>query len=136
MRVAKADPKEFDKVYNFINVMNALFDTRFWSHEEEWKEWDDDDPDKKLLLEIEAEVRETDGEDIWNGVDNRLILYEFIKRKWIEADWSGSFGRIVTDAEVLIDNVCDPNLDYLEYKPEIKEALEKYNNEQDEDKDT
>lgn len=129
MRVAKADPKEFDKVYNFINVMNALFDTRFWSHEEEWREWDDDDPDKKLLLEIEAEVRETDGEDIWNGVDNRLILYEFIKRKWIEADWSGSFGRIVTDAEVLIDNVCDPNLDYLEYKPEIKEAIEKYEQE-------
>ena len=129
MKVAKADPKEFDKVYNFINVMNALFDTRFWSHEEEWREWDDDDPDKKLLLEIEADVRETDGEDIWNGVDNRLILYEFIKRKWIEADWSGSFGRIVTDAEVLIDNVCDPNLDYLEYKPEIKEAIEKYEQE-------
>ena len=135
MKVAKAEKEEFDKVYDFINVMDDLFDSRFFSHEEEWRNWDDDDEDKKLLLEIEEEIKETDGEDIW-GVDNRLILYEFIKRKWKKANYYGSFQRIVTDAECLIDNVCDPDIDYLEYKPEIKEALEKYNNEQDEDKDT
>lgn len=135
MKVAKAEKEEFDKVYDFINVMDDLFDSRFFSHEEEWRNWDDDDEDKKLLLEIEEEIKETDGEDIW-GVDNRLILYEFIKRKWKKANWYGSFQRIVTDADVLIENACDPDLDYLEFKPEIKEALEKYNNEQDEDKDT
>jgi len=129
MKVAKADKEEFDKVYDFINVMDSLFDGRFWSHEEEWKEWDDDNPNKNLLLKIEEEIRESDGETIWDGVDNRLIIYEFIKRKWMEANWCGSFDRIVTDAEVLIDNVCDPNLDYLEYKPEIKEAIEKYEQE-------
>ena len=31
------------------------------------------------------------------------------------------------DAEVLIDNACDPNLDYLEFKPEIMEAINEYN---------
>lgn len=59
-------------------------------------------------------------------MDNRLILFEFIKRKWRKANYCGSFGRIVCDCEVLIDNVCDPDLDYLEYKPEIKAAMELY----------
>lgn len=124
MKVAKADKEEFDKVYNFINIMNTLFDGSFFSNEECWRDWDDDDKDKKLLLEIEQYLKNTEDEP----VDNRLILYYFIKRKWKEADYYGSFGRIVTDADVLIDNVCDPDLDYLEYNKEIKQALEKYNN--------
>lgn len=72
-------------------------------------------------------MKEEDGETVWDGVDNRLILYEFIKRKWRKANCCGSFGRIVMDAEVLIDNACDPNLDYLEFKPEIMEAINEYN---------
>lgn len=126
MKVAKADKEEFEKVYNFISVMEALFEGRsFFSHEEDWRDWSDDDEDKKMLLEIEEEIRESDGEYI-DGVDNRLILYTFIRRKWREVNYCGSFGRIVTDAEVLIDSVCDPDLDYLEYKPIIKEAIEKH----------
>lgn len=128
MKVGKASPEEFDIVTGFINVMEDLFGGRsFFSQEENWREWDDDDEDKKLLLEIEKEVKEEDGETVWDGVDNRLILYEFIKRKWRKANYCGSFGRIVMDAEVLIDNACDPNLDYLEFKPEIMEAINEYN---------
>ena len=128
MKVGKASPEEFDMVTGFINVMEGLFGGRsFFSQEESWREWDDDDEDKKLLLEIEKEVKEEDGETVWDGVDNRLILYEFIKRKWRKVNYCGSFGRIVMDAEVLIDNACDPNLDYLEFKPEIMEAINEYN---------
>ena len=32
--------------------------------------------------------------------------------------------RIIFGYEVLVDNVCDPELDYLDYNKEIKEALE------------
>jgi len=32
--------------------------------------------------------------------------------------------RVIIGFEVLVDNVCDPDLDYLEYKPEIKKLLE------------
>ena len=128
MKVGKASPEEFDMVTGFINVMEDLFGGRsFFSQEESWREWDDDDEDKKLLLEIEKEVKEEDGESVWDGVDNRLILYEFIKRKWRKVNYCGSFGRIVMDAEVLIDNACDLNLDYLEFKPEIMEAINEYN---------
>ena len=129
MKVAKADSNEFDKVYDFINVMDDLFDNKFFSDEESWREWNDDDEDKKLLLKIEKDLKETEGSDIWGEVDNRLILYEFIRLKWKKANYCGSFQRIVTDADVLIDNVCDPDLDYLEYKPEIKQAIEKFNKE-------
>ena len=129
MKVAKADNEEFDKVYKFINVMDNLLDNRSWyADEDDWKNWDDDDQDKIELLKIEKEVKETDG-GIWGDVDNRLVLFEFIKKKWREVNYSGSFQRIITNAEVLIDNVCDPNLDYLEYKPEIKEAIDKYEQE-------
>ena len=128
MKVGKASPEEFDMVTGFINVMEDLFGGRsFFSQEESWREWDDDDEDKKLLLEIEKEVKEEYGETVWDGVDNRLILYEFIKRKWRKVNYCGSFGRIVMDAAVLIDDACDPNLDYLEFKPEIMEAINEYN---------
>lgn len=127
LKMAKADPEEFESVMSFVRVMEALFESRsIFSNEEDWREWDDDDEDKKMLLEIEKEVKEEDGTD-WNGdADNRLILYEFIKRKWRQANFSGSFGRIIMDAEVLIDNACDPDLDYLEFNPEIKAAMEEY----------
>lgn len=126
MKMAKADEQEFDKVMSFIQVMDELFMSRFFSNEDDWRDWDDDNEEKKLLLEIEKEIRETDGE-LWDGsVDNRLVLYEFIKRRWRQANYCGSFDRIVMDASVLIDNVCDPDLDYLEYKPEIAAAISEY----------
>lgn len=131
--MAKANPEEFERTMKFVNIMEALFESNPYSlmeSETSWREWDDDDEDKQLLLEIEKEVAEEYGAS-WDGKpDSRLVLFEFIKRKWKEANYSGSFGRIIVDAEVLIDNACDPELDYLEWKPEIKEALEKYEKEE------
>lgn len=131
MRMAKAHPEEFDKTMDFVNVMDSLLDDRwFFSQEESWRDWDDDDEDKKLLLKIEQELKDYEGED-----DYRIILYEFIKRKWREANRSGSFGRIIMDAETLIQNCCDPDLDYLDFKPEMKKAFEEYNENHKDDED-
>lgn len=129
LKMAKADPEEFDKVMDFVNIMDDFFDNKFFSTEEEWREWDDDNEDKKMLLEIEKElIEDGEGTSVWDDhPDNRLILYEFIKRKWRSVNYSGSFQRIVMDAQVMIENACDPDLDYLEYKPEIQKALEEYN---------
>ncbi len=125
MKVAKATPEEFPPVQRFINRMESLLKPgRFRSSEEDWRDWDDDDEDKNLLLEIEEELRETEQDE---EPDNRIVLFEYIKRKWNEANRCGSFGRIVMDAAVLIDNVCDPALDYLEYRPEMLEAFKTYN---------
>jgi ketol-acid reductoisomerase len=32
--------------------------------------------------------------------------------------------RIIMGFEVLVDNACDPELDYLDFKKEIKELME------------
>lgn len=121
--VAKATQEEFDRVWGFVHPMEALFDGRgFFSNEEDWRDWDDDDEDKKLLLKIEKELLAA-GEDKYDGqVDNRLILYEFMKVKFLEANYSGSIGRILFDCSTLIHNCCDPDLDYLEFKPSIMHA--------------
>lgn len=133
MKVAKAEKEEFDRVYNFINIMEGLFDQRwFFSQEESWRDWDDEDEDKQMLLEIEKELKLSEYDE---EPDNRLIVYEFIKRKWRNANYCGSFGRIVMDADVLIDNACDPDLDYLEFKPEILKAMEEYKAKQEVVKD-
>ena len=121
--VAKATQEEFDRVWDFVHPMEALFDGRgFFPNEEDWRDWDDDDEDKKLLLKIEKELLAA-GEDEYDGqVDNRLILYEFMKVKFLKANYSGSIGRILFDCSTLIDNCCDPDLDYLEFKPSIMHA--------------
>jgi len=130
LTVAKATKDEFKRVWSFLHPMEALFDSRgFFSNEEDWRDWDDDDKDKKMLLKIEKELIEG-GEAYWGDhPDNRLILFEYIKRKFLEANYSGSIGRILFDCETLIENVCDPKLDYLEFKPSLmyaeRNALEK-----------
>lgn len=123
LTVAKADKKEFKRVWGFVHAMEALFDGRSaFSCEEDWRDWPDDDKDKKILQKIEQDIIKSDGAD-WNGkADNRIILYHFMKRKFLEANYSGSFGRILFDCETLIDNCCDPKLDYLEFKPSIMNA--------------
>ena len=122
MKVARATEEEIDKVYDFINTMDNLLDNRSWyADEESWKEWDDDDTDKKQLLQIEEDLKCCGIED------SKVVLYEFIKKKWREVNYNGSLQRVVANADVFIDNVCDPNVSYLEFKPELKEAIEKYN---------
>ena len=69
LKMAKADPEEFERVMSFVRVMEALFESRsFFSNEEDWREWDDDDEDKKMLLAIEKEVKEEDGTDCYSAV--------------------------------------------------------------------
>ena len=124
VKVAKATQEEFDRVWGFVHPMEALFDGRgFFSNEEDWRDWDDDDEDKKLLLKIEKELLAAgEGYMLDGQVDNRLILYEFMKVKFLKANYSGSIGRILFDCSTLIDNCCDPDLDYLEFKPSIMHA--------------
>ena len=48
--MAKADPDEFERTMSFVRVMEALFESRsIFSNEEDWRDWPDDDEDKKLL---------------------------------------------------------------------------------------
>lgn len=120
LTVAKAEKSEFKLVWGFVHAMEALFDQR-GGFVEEWWTWPEDDKDYKQLRKIQKELG-------CDEEDDEVVL-EFVKRKFREANYSGSFGRILFNCETLIDNACDPKLDYLEFKPSImyaeRNALEK-----------
>ena len=113
LTVAKAKKSEFKLVWGFVHAMEALFDQR-GGFVEEWWTWPDDDKDYKQLRKIQKEL-DCDEED------DEVVL-EFVKRKFREANYSGSFGRILFNCETLIDNACDPKLDRLEFKHSIMYA--------------
>ena len=119
IRVAKADENDFERVYNLLRPLQLLFGNK-WSDEESWSEWDDDDPDKLELLKIRKAVADEEGYDP-EDVDNRLVLFEFIKRRYKKAD-CGCWQRVVMSAECLIDSVCDPQKDYLDWHPYLVRA--------------
>ena len=111
--VAKAKKSEFKLVWGFVDAMEALFDQRS-GFVRGWWTWPDDDKDYKQLRKIQKELD-------CDEKDNEVVL-EFVKRKFREANYSGSFGRILFNCETLIENACDPKLDYLEFKPSIMYA--------------
>lgn len=113
LTVAKAKKSEFKLVWGFVHAMEALFDRR-GGFVEEWWTWPDDDKDYKQLRKIQKGLG-------CDEEDDEVVL-EFVKRKFREANYCGSFGRILVDCETLIENCCDPKLDYLEFKPSIMNA--------------
>lgn len=123
LKVAKADEKDRDLTRSFFLIMEYLFDSRgFISNEENWeRELDEDDPDLKALLRIRKNVAEEEGYSE-KSVDNRLVLFEFMKEKYRKCNCH--WGRVIMAADVLIDNVCDPNVDHLKFDPFIERALE------------
>lgn len=49
---------------------------------------------------------------------------EFVR--WVERNWQeieASWQRVFWAGRTAINNACDPHLDWLEFKPEIREAL-------------
>ena len=115
--MAKADEEEFKRVWSFVHAMERLFEGR-GGFVEEWWCWEDDDDDEDSW---KARLRKIQKENGWEEEDDRVV-FEFVKEKFLEANYSGSFGRILFDCQVLIDNCCDPDLDYLEFKPSIMHA--------------
>ncbi len=122
LTVAKATPEDIYSTRDFLQVLDQFFDNRyFFSSEESWTDWDDEDENKKALLEIRKRVAWEEGYSE-EDVDNRLVLFEFIKQKYSECECS--WGRVLFNTEVLIDNCCDPQVDILEFHPFIARAKE------------
>lgn len=118
MKVAKASKEDIDTTRSFLRACESFWDSRtrycLRSSEEDWNTWDDDDPDKILLLKIRKSVASETGCDE-DDVDNRIMIYEFLKAKYqvCDCDWA----RVVMAADVLIDNVCDPMESHLAFYP-------------------
>lgn len=126
MKVAKASEEDLKRTHSFLQAMESMFDSRnrysIRDEELEWKDWDEDDDDKKMILSIQKEVIKEYGYNEDSEITNKLTLLEFIKRKYKTCDLH--WNRVYWAANVLIDNACDPNEDCLAWHPFIERAME------------
>jgi hypothetical protein len=117
VRMAKADKDDLKAVLDFLNCSEMVLEAprySMYSAEDNWKDLDDDDPDKQLILKIRKnEARETGCSE--EDVDDRIVMYAFLKRKFRLA--SCAWRRVYFAADLLIDNVCDPTEDCLAFYP-------------------
>ena len=120
MKIAKASKNDIETTNRFLSVIDNLFDSRDWRQVNDWREWDDSDPDKKRLLQIEKDITA----DWCYNEDtlNNLILFQFIKEKFRECEFN--WRRVVWASDALIATVCDPNKDYLDWHPYLARAME------------
>jgi hypothetical protein len=118
LRVAKASEQDIEITRSFLQACEFFWDARpiysLRDLESDWETWDDDDEHKQELLQIKQELCDYEGLSE-SEIDNRLIVYEFLKRRYKIAD--NKWGRVLTAAEVLIDNCCDPTERHLAFYP-------------------
>jgi len=104
LKQAKATKKDIEDLCNFFNVIEEYLTCGDFSYENEQGE---------LVSESITQDR----------------FVEIIKQLWC-GDWIGRttgiskiWHRIVLGYETLYDNACDPDSDFLEWKPAISDAL-------------
>lgn len=116
MRVHKADEKDFEGLNNFLTACEETLEKEKFSlqsPEEQWKEWDKDDDDYRLMCKIREDIAVE--EDIpEDKVDNRIVCYEFLLRKFRPAS---GWRQVYWAATILVEQVCDEHKDYLDYHP-------------------
>lgn len=118
--LARPSKDDFDRIYSFFSVLDALYASR-WNFSDEWISWDDDDPDKQELLRLRrmlAAEECCDEED----VDNRLVFEAFVRSRI--SRMCGAWERVVLSSETLLDYVCDLSSDTVDLHPVVSRALE------------
>lgn len=122
LRMAKADQDDFDTTNKFLQACEMFWDNRdrysFKDMEADWMRWDDEDEDKIELLKIRKDIAEEERLSEVD-VDNRLILFEFLKRRYHKADTN--WRRAIFCGQILIDNFCDPQETHLACSPYLEE---------------
>jgi len=111
MRMAKAPQEHVDRLRKWMQFNDELckIDPTYYKDWESFKEdWSEDKDFGPIIKHCE---------------DDDGFNWEYYM-DYYQCEISHIHMRIILGFEVLIDNVCDPNLDYLDYKPEIKEKLE------------
>lgn len=107
--MAKAPQEHVDKLRKWMQFNDNLMqiDPTYHKEWEEFKrDWFEDEDFKSMIEEIQDE----EGNFNW----------EFYA-SYYQCQISHIHMRIIFGYEVLVQNVCDPELDYLDYNKEIKE---------------
>lgn len=119
MRVAKASTQDIVSLTDFLQACEESLERAKYSLTsayDKWEEWDEDDEDKRHLLRIRDKIAKS--EDIEpNEVDNRIILYEWLREKFVAA---AGWRRVTIGVDVLIENCCDETKSHLDFHPSIQ----------------
>ena len=112
MRMAKAPQEHVDQLRIWMQFNDELMkiDPTYFK---EWEEFKNDWLEYENFNSIIEEIKTEDGSFSWE-------YYASYYQENISHIWS----RILFGFEVLVDNVCDPELDYLDYKKELKQLME------------
>lgn len=113
IKMAKASKDDLRKMYLAGNILENIF---HYSN----------DPESVTLEHFEHFEREGEQDVIRQMFEGNEIDFEKVARTIYSLFNCGSHGRVVMGCDVLIDNFADPDLDYLDFKPEILKALEAY----------
>ena len=113
MKMSKAPKEHVDKLRTWLQFTDELTSIDP-ENEREWQRFKDDWSEDEDFDPIIKHCEDEDGRFVYS--------YYF---DYFQSHISHIHMRVVFGYEVLVDNVCDPNLDYLEFKPEIKSLMEK-----------
>ena len=112
MRMAKAPQEHIDRLRKWMQFNDELCKIDP-TYQREWyelkKDWEDDEDFKKIIQHCED--------------DGGAFNWEYYM-DYYQSEISYIHSRIIFGFEVLIDNVCDAELDYLDYNKELKKLME------------
>lgn len=121
MKIAKPSLDDLDKTKQFLRSCESIWDSRskynLSVEEEDWKSWDDEYEDKKLILQLQRQIAGDEGCDL-DEVDNRILMYEFIRHRYKQADTH--WGRVIMSSESFLEYVQDPQDDCLAFAPQFE----------------
>jgi len=110
MRMAKAPQEHVDTLRRWMQFNDELCKIDP-TNEFEWngfkEDWEDEEDFVKIIKHCE---------------DDRGFTWDYFM-DYYQSNISWIHMRVILGFEVMVDNVCDPDLDYLEFKPEIKKFL-------------
>lgn len=120
MKVAKPDEKDFDTTHELLQACELVLEKEKWGFkdpQDNWEDLDEDDLDRKIILNIRKQISEEEDVSI-DHVDMRIVMYEFLRRKFAKA--SCNWRRVYWAATILMENTTDPTEDVLAFHPGIE----------------
>lgn len=105
LRQAKASKEDVSNLCNFMNLFEEYFTCGSFTYENEKGETVEEDLSRDRFIEV--------AEQLWMG--------DWINR---ESGVGSTWQRIVFGYETLVDNACNPDSDFLEWRSDIAEFLD------------
>jgi hypothetical protein len=102
VRMARATHDDIDRVVKFFQLIEEYME--YGTHTPQSDEFEEES------IELTPDVFVHYLRTLWHGSS-------------VEPSVDGSWSRVVNGYAVLVDNICDPNSDVLEYKPELAAKL-------------